>query len=88
MPEVDAPFGAEDSPNISQPQTVQGTESERLDGIAAAYLERLLKNIVLMLGYVNDNGISLPDDLRAKIDALLNDPRVRGSHHAHFFSYR
>ena len=49
---------------------------EPLGEEAAQHLEKLLKNIAVMLAYVNDNGIALPEDLHEKISALLNSPEV------------
>jgi hypothetical protein len=44
-----------------------------LDRAGEQYFQKLLKNINIMLDYVNENGIVIPDDLRAKIGALFSD---------------
>lgn len=62
--------------------TPQPTSSSRhYDGLTEGpgpqgRLAETLGEIAIMLSYVGQNGISVPDDLRAKIDQLINHPEV------------
>ncbi len=51
-----------------------------LDGPSTEYLAALMRNIGIMLSYANDSGIALPDDLREKLDKLLNHKDVVRDH--------
>ena len=43
---------------------------------AQEYLGKLLDNIGTMLDYMNREGIPMPDELRGKLDALMQDPAL------------
>jgi hypothetical protein len=64
--------------SIAKPATSESAApSAPLEDRAKDYLGSLLRNIETMLAYANSNGLPLPDDLRGKIDELLNNPEVK-----------
>jgi hypothetical protein len=65
-------------PVSDQSSKVEVTPEQSLKEPAKIYLLKLLNDIATMLSYANRNGIPLPDDLRGKIDELLNKPEVKG----------
>lgn len=56
----------------SKPQYAPLTEGPSPEG----QLVETLTEIAMMLSYVGKNGIALPDDLRSKVDQLLNHHEV------------
>src|ERR1700724_4043043 len=50
--------------------------AQELGQMGDAYLHTLLKNIKFMLHYVNESGILLPDDVRAKLADLLTRSEI------------
>lgn len=81
-PSSDQIFSAQTPPVSASDQELpaSGQLLDRpLDGIAEKYLSKLLKNIGIMLSYANSNGIPLPEDLRQKIDDLVNHPQLLAS---------
>jgi hypothetical protein len=73
---ADAPPPADAPPSAATPPAAAPEAFAPLDGLARAYLEKLLKNIGIMLAHANDNGMALPTDLRRKLDELLRDPEL------------
>lgn len=49
---------------------LRSAEQQSLERLGWEYFEKILKNIKVMLDYINENGIVIPDDLTAKISAL------------------
>jgi len=77
---ADASFAPEAEPPKVSAGAVQSVDAPlpnpSSDRLARDYLSKLLKNIKIMLTYATSNGISLPEDLRPKIDALLTHSDV------------
>jgi len=49
-----------------------------LDRSGREYFNKLLKNIQVMLNYVDENGIIVPDDLNDRISRLFSSPDSSG----------
>jgi hypothetical protein len=86
MPSEDrSEIGPQQEPKASAPETSNATlptgentvSPAPLEDRARDYLGNLLRNIDTMLSYANRNGLPLPEDLRGKIDKLLNNPEVK-----------
>ena len=64
------------------PSSATGTDPSPTTGSAPTsktggeYLEKLLRNIETMLEFANSSGITIPAELRKKLDLLMNDPEI------------
>lgn len=47
------------------------SDDQSIERVGQEYFKTLLEDIKIMLNYVNQNGIVVPDDLKQKISALF-----------------
>ncbi len=70
---VDRPAGEAGS---SSSEVGSAAAEEELGPFAQEFLRRLLDNIRTMLTYVNETGITMPADLRVRLDELMTNPTL------------
>ena len=66
-------FGWFSSSKPKLPSTGNSNDDQSIERIGQKYFKNLLKHINIMLDYVNENGIVVPDDLRKDITELFTD---------------
>jgi hypothetical protein len=78
QPGQDGPSSAEASWVTAAAPTESQSDGgkEYLGPAALEFLNGLLDNIRTMLAYVNSAGIAVPDELRSKLDELMNNPAL------------